>query len=312
MSENIIYNLENQIRKLINIPHKHYELRQNKPLFSQLCSCLDVIEDTEDAISAYIEKDFGQDKPSLYLTIYGLLQAFFVQQDAVNNLREALGVKETTDIYPKLREIKEIRNDSIGHPTKRNQRKGKLISYHHITQITLNKSGFTLTSYYSDDSPPQFKYIDIPDLIKEQNKYISAILSTLLINLEEEERKHKEKFQMEKLLALFPNTLDYYLEKLSEGVHRDESVNLAEGCLDLIITSVNDFLEAVKRRNMDLYERIQDEFGLFEHATNNLRKYYKGINGVAKPDARIYIIYLSHQLSSFKELAKEIDIDYAT
>lgn len=312
MSENIIYNLENQIRKLINIPHKHYELRQNKSLFSQLCSCLDVIEDTEDAINAYIEKDFGQDKPFLYLAIYGLLQAFFVQQDAVNNLREALGVKETTDIYPKLREIKEIRNDSIGHPTKRNQRKGTPTSYHHITQKTLCKSGFTLTSYYSDDSPPQFKYIDIPELINEQNKYISEILSTLIIYLEEEEKKHKEKYQMEKLLALFPTTLDYYLEKLSEGVYRDESVHLAEGCLDSIIASVNDFLGAIKRRNMDLYESIQEEIDLFDHATTKLRNYYNGINGVGKLDAMIYIIYLRHQISSFKERAEEIDIDYAT
>ena len=88
MSDSIIRRQAKQIRKLINSPQKHYELRQNKALFSQLCSSLDVIEDTEAAITAYTEKDFGEDKPSHYLAVYCLLQAIYVQQDAVINLCE--------------------------------------------------------------------------------------------------------------------------------------------------------------------------------------------------------------------------------
>lgn len=311
MSDSTIRKQVNQIRNLINNPQKHYELRQNKALFSQLCSSLDVIKDTEDVIIAYTEKDFGQDKPLLYLAVYGLLQAIYVQQDAVKNLYESLGIKDKLNNHLKLREIREIRNDTVGHPTKRDQQKGKPVSYHHISQTTLNKSGFTLASYFSDSSPAQFNYIDISELINEQKKYISAILSTLMDNLEEEEKAHKEKFRMEKLLALFPNTLDYYLEKLSEGVYRDESAKLADGCLDFVIAPVNNFLEAIKCRNMDLYERLKDEYELFEHATTNLRKHYSGINEVGKHNARIYIIYLKHQIDRLKELAEDIDKDYA-
>jgi hypothetical protein len=310
MSENITHQLENQIRNLINIPHRHFELRQNNALFSQLCSSLDVIEDTEDAITAFKEKDFGQDKPSLYLTIYGLLQAIFVQQDAVVNLCEALGIKETIDISPNLKEIREIRNDSIGHPTKRKRPNAKVTSYHHITQVTLGKSGFNLTSYFSDGSSPQFTYVDISSLINEQSKYISAILTKLVISLELDEKKHRDKYRMEKLSALFPKTLDYYVEKLLEGVHREEYIKLSDGSLDIVITAVHEFLGAIKRRDMELFERIQDEFDLFEHATTNLRKYYAGINVVGDLDAKIYIIYLNYQLNKFKELAEEIDRDY--
>ncbi len=312
MSDSTIRKLENQIRQLINNPQKHYELRQNKALFSQLCSSLDVIEDTEDAIMAYSEQDFGEeDKPSHYLAVYGLLQAIYVQQDAVINLCESLGIKDKVNNYPKLKEIREIRNDTVGHPTKRDQQKGKPVSYHHISQTTLNKSGFTLASYFSDGSQVQFRDIKISELIVEQNRFISTILATLASNLEAEEKAHKEKFRMEKLLEIFPGTSDYHLEKLFEGVIRDDYADFADGMLDLVINMVTKFREAVGRRNMDFYERLQDEYELIEHATTNLRKYYRGDTRVEKSAARIYVIFLKHQIDELKDYAKEIDDEYA-
>ena len=310
MSDSIVLKLENQIRQLINNPHKHWELRQNNALFSQLCSSLDVIEDTEDAILAYSEKDFGEDKPSHYLAVYGLLQAFYVQQDAVINLCGSLGIKDTINNYPKLKDIREVRNDTVGHPTKRDQPKGKPASYHHISQMTLNKSEFTLVSYFSDGSKVQFRDIKISELIVEQSRFISSILKTLAVNLEAEEKAHKEQFCMEKLLAIFPDTSDYHLEKLFEGVIRDEYAHIANGMLGLVINMVTQFREAVGRRNMDFYESLQDEYELIEYATINLRKYYNGETGVEKSAARIYVIFLKHQIDKLKDYAKEIDDEY--
>jgi len=311
MSNSTVRKQVNQIRQLINNPQKHYELRQNKELFSQLCSSLDFIENTEDAISAYTEKDFGEDKPSHYLAVYGLLQAIYVQQDAVINLCESLGIKDKVNNYPKLKEIREIRNDTVGHPTHREPQKGKPVSYHHISQITLNKSGFTLASYFSDGSKVQFSDIKISELISEQSKYISDILTTLINNLEEEEKAHKEKFRMEKLLDIFSGISDYQIEKLSEGIFRDDCAQLADGVLDLVIDKLNQFREAIKRRNMDFYERLQDKYELIEHAKTELRKYYRGDTVVEKPTAKIYAIFLKHQFDELKAYAKEIDDEYA-
>jgi hypothetical protein len=311
MPDRIVLEQENQIRKLINNPQKHYKLRQDKALFYQLCSSLDIIEDTEDAIAAYTEEDFGQDKSLLYLAVYGLLQAIYVQQDAVINLCEALGIKDDIHNYPKLNEIREIRNDTAGHPTKRDRKKGKPNSYHHISHITLNKSGFTLASYFSDGSNAQFRDIKTSELIIEQRKFISSILTTLINGLEAEEKAHKEKFRMEKLIEIFPETLGYDFEKLFEGISRDEYAELANNNLKNIMDVVNKFRDSVKRRNMDFYERLQDDFELIEYAAANLGKYFHGRNGVENLAAQIYAYFLQNKVDALKEYAKIIDDEYA-
>jgi hypothetical protein len=50
-----------------------------------------------------------------YLKLYELLQALFLQQDAVKHLCEALAVPNDPDQFPRLRPIREARNASIGH-----------------------------------------------------------------------------------------------------------------------------------------------------------------------------------------------------
>src|ERR1039457_1085278 len=58
-NRNLVYDQVRQIREYIKNPHKHYELRQNKALFHQLCSSLDVIGDTDEAIIAFEEREWG-------------------------------------------------------------------------------------------------------------------------------------------------------------------------------------------------------------------------------------------------------------
>jgi hypothetical protein len=51
-----ILKLVGKIRDFVNEPRKHYGLFQDKPMFFQLTSSMDAIEDTELAIQAFSEK----------------------------------------------------------------------------------------------------------------------------------------------------------------------------------------------------------------------------------------------------------------
>ena len=78
-------------------------------------SAIWVLGDTDLAISSYLRTPFPTDDGNRYLVIYGLLQAMFLQQDEVKHICEALDVK--TEENSRLREIRNIRNISVGHPT---------------------------------------------------------------------------------------------------------------------------------------------------------------------------------------------------
>lgn len=90
-----------KIRYFINGPIRQHSLMKNTATWFQLCSCLDVLGDTELAINAYSDSvlDIGSlpkikkyNVGSLYLEVYGLLQALFLQQDAAINLCDSLGI----------------------------------------------------------------------------------------------------------------------------------------------------------------------------------------------------------------------------
>ena len=139
-----ISELESEIRDIINNPRRQYVLLQNSAVWNMLCSCLDVIGDTELAFDASLRKRGVEDNGEKYLLVYGALQALFIQQDAVRNLTEALNISYTPD--PLLEHIREIRNDSIGHPTKRGGGSGKAFNF--IVRMSLSQHGFTLMTTY--------------------------------------------------------------------------------------------------------------------------------------------------------------------
>ena len=84
--------LESQIRDVFNIPRRHRNTRNDRANFNQACSALDAIGDTELAL-----QEFKSNKPNnpigiSYILAYGVLQAIFLQQDAIKHLALSLGL----------------------------------------------------------------------------------------------------------------------------------------------------------------------------------------------------------------------------
>jgi len=188
-----IVELEQKIRDFINNPRIQHALLQDSAAWNLLCSCLDTIGDTELAIDAYNASENLDSHGAAYLIVYGVLQALFIQQDAVENLCQALVISYVRDQH--IKEIREIRNDSAGHPTKRDDLKDrknkKGVSYNFITRSSLTKSGFDLMTTYPDNEIPLFRHISIPSLIASQRKILRSVLSEVLKKLKSEEAEHR-------------------------------------------------------------------------------------------------------------------------
>ena len=309
-----MYKYTQEIRDFINKPIKQFNLLKNHKFWNQLCSSLDVIGDSDLAIAAYTNSEFGTDDGEKYLGLYGVLQALFLQQDAVTNLCESLGLPNNLTSHPKLKEIRDIRNDSIGHPTKR----GNYKSYHFISRATITKSGFPLISDYGNNKTT-FRDISVIDLINEQRKYLSEILKKVINVLTAEEKAHKEKFKIEKLEAVFPATFSYYIEKIFENVGKSEHAQLGLMHVELVKEVMDKLKESLQKRGIeiDTYDSIKYLYELLEYPITELKLYFDRLIAKTEPrindkTAYIFAYFIREQLSELKEIAKELDDEYSS
>lgn len=136
----MIQKLISNIRDYINHPWKLETLFQDKIAWEKLCSSLDTIQDSQEAIDFYEQLDEFTGNNGGYLYVYGIMQGLILQQDSANSLEDALFKKKLNwkEDYPTLYNIREQRNNSIGHPTRR----GNDDSFHMIARYSINKSGF--------------------------------------------------------------------------------------------------------------------------------------------------------------------------
>lgn len=317
------YDHTKRIRDLVNNPRKRHALLKDLKLWNQLCSCLDVIEDSDLAIDVYRTKKPVKKEGTKYLAIYGLLQALFLQQDAIRNLCEALGVPMSIENYPLLQDVREIRNDSIGHPTKRDRNRGRkkkdqIFSYHHISRPTLSRKGFQLMSYYSNGKS-EFKDVSIPDLITNQKKYVSEILLTIIDRLEQEEKAHREKFRMEKLTAVFA-PLNYAFEKLYKVLLTGEICHpvYGEPNLQQIKKTLDMFKNALAKRSIELgtYDSIKSVYTELEYPLNELEKFFQNTKegktlNINENTAYIFVFFVEKQIGELKEIAEQMDKEYS-
>jgi hypothetical protein len=308
-----ISDLEHELREIINSPRKQYSLLQDTAIWNTICSCLDVIGDIELCFSSYITMGRWPEisEGASYLMVYGSLQALFIQQDAIKHLAEALNISFSPN--PKLQLIREIRNDSVGHPTKRGSGKGR--AYNFISRITLGPYGFQLMTTFSDGSEPKFTHVDILSLIATQQEVVTGVLQTIIDELKRENMDHKNQFADKRLQDLFPKTLDYYFEKIFEGIYRHEYKSLSALNTSLIQNHIQQFVDALRDRNiLGAYPGITHTLSLIEYPIMELTKYFNDHNEskLNDQDAYIFASFVKKEVDELLEMAKELDDEYSS
>ena len=211
------YVLINDIRGKIERGEKRFRLMDDKIAWNRFSASIYAIEDAQFAIDAYSELPFPDNTKGKYLYVYGLLQAIFLQQDAANGLFVALCNEKINlkDNYPFLHTIREIRNDTVGHPTERTHgsKNPKTVSYIQLSQISMRKDGFRYCLYHQEnDFRFEDKQVDLSAVISNQRKGILEILSEVCKHLDKEYQEYLKKFEDNKMVEIFQN-LDYAAEK---------------------------------------------------------------------------------------------------
>ena len=215
-----VYELWQSVAEIIDGPLKvKKEVRANRDNWDQTCSSSDAINDTICAIESYVKSDYPDDDVGLQsLFIYGLLQALYLQQDAVENLFKTLHKcyqRSERFCYKRSDELKEVRllrNETIGHPT---GTPSGIFTY--INRGSLSKWHFKrLRSSKTEGN--EFLSVNLFSVMKKQVLAIKNDLEILVKEIKEADRMDYEKYK-NRLAAIRRGNIEYLLQTVAEGIN---------------------------------------------------------------------------------------------
>jgi hypothetical protein len=255
-NSNSLFDLIASIRSHVNAPWKQGHLMADKESFYRVCACMDVFQDTQDAINSY-KRLKCDEKLDRYLFVYGLFQALFMQRDAVNDISK--GLKITLNGFTEaIGPIVKIRNDLL-HPTDRNH--GQL--FIQLEQCSLSKD-FVRYMISAPAKKHDWKNVDIPELISDHEKAVDVALTTINRGLDDEYRAFKEKYMDRKWVDILEKgNSSHWIEKLT-----CEPEGLGKGA----IRPLRDALDRYEKEVIERYAAQDTYFGIYE--ANEIRRMF--------------------------------------
>ena len=308
MANNTLSERLNEIQDFVNKPRRQYALQQDRPLIPMIFSCISTISDTEEALESYLKTDADSlDLGVKYIFVYGALQALYVQQDAIKNLHEALDIPYAENMS--LKDIRDIRNNATGHPTKRGNKK----AFNFIDSKTLNAQGFQLmTVRPENENKSEYKDVNVPNLIATQNSIIKDILTKLIEKLREQEVEHRKKFEGKKLASALQPTEHLFLE-INEAIINPNSPHD-----QLPETHVYEIAKFVEKFMAGLEDRGEPDFHIC-HIYNDLDKflqclivYFRNHSGIhiSREYALVFSAIAQGHIEQLKTVAEDYDRMY--
>lgn len=193
--------LINCIRDHINRSEKQINLLSDLNKWCRLTSALDVLEDASYAINYYCDNPYPDVTSGKYLYTYGLLQAFFMLEDAINSINISL-FDEEIDFrkdYPNANEVRQMRNDIL-HPTLRGKD-----NYIYLAQCSLGKEGFYYIKENGTDGSYASHDVNVYAAINDVAVCINAVLSLAIKRLNNEFRDYLRMHKDRKMKEIFSN-----------------------------------------------------------------------------------------------------------
>lgn len=307
----MIENIFEEIREICNHPWKSELLFQDKIIWNRLWTSLDVIEDSQIAIDDYTNLSEFSSSEKGYLYVYGILHALYLQQDALCNLNKSLFGQDIDfkKDYPELYNIREIRNNSIGHPTDRGNGK----SFHGISRMTIQKKGFQMmSSFPKTGEEDEFTDINVLSCIETQGGLFKVILNQTMEKLKSDFDNHKSKFKNDKLLSLVPPTIGYKFSKLYENIDKDYP--LVESNFSQISAIYKEVKQGIIERysSLSALSGIELNTAMLDYLIDRIRRDLIENKIDDKLELQIFIDALKSHFDELKLMIVEIDEEFSS
>lgn len=283
--------------------------RKESGNWSKLWIAFDNVEDTQQAINEFESKNLGR------LAIYGVLQALVVQQDALGHLEEAIEIKRySLNDYPELKNIRDIRNETIGHPTDtkkdrdRSSFENGTISYSSI--IPGNNFGILEYAIWSKGGFDK-KQVYIKNIIKIQENLLIKEIDRAISKVNADEIIHMKKFKDNSLVKKLSQS-SYFIQKLwpyeKERLHSQICFNSLKDLYDVFKNEIKARynLENINEFGVQI-PGIVVEIQKIDKLLPKLEKMILMEKGVDQLDLEVYVESLANAFLGLERMAKEID-----
>ncbi len=316
-----VQKLVSWLRDFIQHPRRLGPLIEDEPGWNVLTSAMDLISDTEEAIESYLA-NADESVGTRYLVLYGVLQAMYMQQDALEGLVRVLTTDSKYNIEqePEAARIRQVRHDAVGHPTKQggtniksNGQPNEQVS-HAIARHSMETARFAMMRS-SNLSATRIVKIDMLQLIDTNRELARRVLLRVKTRLEELEMAHRAEFKSEKLRDIFHSSTGYAFEKIYGAIGSPSPGNAVLGpiCLEEVIAYFNEFKKALQRRGclpegnyLDMY------LNEAEYALTELIGYFSnnGLLAHQPKAAEVFTFYAKHKMEELETIAGQIDDEY--
>jgi hypothetical protein len=264
------------------------------------------VKDTQKAIEQY------KGREASYLETYGVLQALYVQQNSVVSLELSLGLeKPDYNNYPLLKEIRQIRVDSIGHPTDSSVENGlenytsiyEIETGHNFSYITHSANGVEITN------------INLDNIIQAQEDLLVKEISRVLSKIDEIETNHRAQFG-ENLLSEILKGTQYNIQVLdsSEDCREHAKLNFEE---------LKESYDEFKKKYQEMFGKkslsdgiqnpgIIDVINEIEERLLRIEEIIMTKDPNEFTELDVYVESIDKRFSDLREMAKEVDEEFST
>lgn len=276
--------------------------------YEQTFISIDQIEDCQDAIDEFKKLVRNEQRRSI-LSIYGVLQAFFGQQDGLFYLFRSISNKQklkSADFfrgYELISKIREVRNDIVGHPS--NRKGGK--EFYFIDKGPNSKFEFEYGGY-----KPEFvrMKVDLQKFIVKQEQFAHQVLDNLNELVLENIELHKKEFKMIKLYDLISG-LNYAIQLMKRGYHDEHRGFQAEWGISEVNDKLLKFQEELNKRfNDEIPAGIEDTLRIIHYILEKMKIWHEKNELLDNDDAEIFMYAFDYQFESLEQMAKEVDSEY--
>lgn len=318
----IDFNLFNEtFRKFVEFlqdPWYKGRLYENKEVWERFYSSKYTIEDAFEVVEEFYNGIGFENYRDGYLKIYGIFQSLYLIQDSLNNIYNIVFKKErNTNIeknfqvkYPKLLEVRYLRNRISGHPSK-----NKHFENIYISRPTISKFHFQIIKYYPENKLYKQKTDFLTINLKHQIDFQTNAMVGIITEIKEEAKSlinnHKMIHSNTKLADGFQN-IRYNFEKLFNFIYGNEDFHFGKICFELIRETYNEKFNQLKERveSLEFLEHFTLNDITIQYLFNRINKYFSESIPIDKIEGEIFVGKLEELLKSFKESLNDLDENY--